>query len=120
GLTGQLSLSLTGEIERKPAWGQFRQGLLQPMDGTDSGYIPSTVVDYSSKQAEGNPTVALPPENNTTPDSGDGTATDTQPAGSESTDSGTTKAVPTFTDGGGMAPPPASVAPTNDTAPMAN
>ncbi len=120
GLTGQLSLSLTGEIERKPAWGQFRQGLLQPMDSTDSGYIPSTVVDYSSKQAEGNPTVALPPEDSTTPDSGDGTGTDTQPADSEPNDSGTAKAVPTFTDGGGMAPPPASVAPTNDTAPMAN
>lgn len=114
GLTGQLSLSLTGEIERKPAWGQFRQGLLQPMDGTDSGYIPSTVVDYSSKKAEGNPTVALPPDDATTNNNSDGASTDTKPA-----DSGATQAVPTFSDGGGMAPPPASVAPKNDTAPVA-
>lgn len=107
GLTGQLSLSLTGEIERKPAWGQFRRGLLQPMEGTDSGNLPSTVVDYSSKQAEGNPTVAVPTAVTAPPDGADETATDHPPA------------VPTFSDGGGMAPPPASATPSNETTPVA-
>lgn len=118
GLTGQLNLSLTGEIERKPAWGQFRQGLLEPMDGTDSGVLPSTVVDYSSKQAEGDPTVALPPqESTTTANDGDKSATDANSTQAAPT-SGTAPPVPTFTDGGGMAPPPASVAPKNDSAPV--
>ncbi len=48
GLTGTLSLAPTGNIERKPAWGQFRQGLLLPLIGTDSKNLPSTVLDTSS------------------------------------------------------------------------
>lgn len=114
GLTGQLTLSLTGAIERKPAWGQFQQGLLQPMNGTDSGYIPSTIIDYSSKQAEGDSTIALPSDDASRTDSNDVTSSETKPTGSS-----TTQAVPTFSDGGGMTPPPASVAPENDTAPKA-
>ncbi|WP_407275093.1 penicillin-binding protein activator [Halothiobacillus sp. DCM-1] len=51
GLTGTLSLAPTGNIERKPAWGQFRQGLLQPFVGTDSSNLPSTVLDTSSPPA---------------------------------------------------------------------
>ena len=120
GLTGQLSLSLTGEIERKPAWGQFRQGLLQPMNGADTRDLPSTVLDYSSKQEEGESTVALPPEDTATTNGNPSNTTDTEPKNSQPTTSDTTKSVPTFTDGGGMAPPPANTAPAHDTAPMAH
>jgi outer membrane PBP1 activator LpoA protein len=103
GLTGQLSFSLTGEIERKPAWAQFRQGLLQPMSGTDTGLLPSTVLG-----AEPASTPAL------SPSSQDAAGMNPPPHPIRNTQTGDTQAPasitpntpPTFTDGGGLAPSP--------------
>lgn len=104
GLTGTLSLSLMGEIERKPAWGQFKQGKLLPMDGTDSGQLPSTVL---SDPANATPSVS---PNDSTMDGTPGSetpATGTEPqSSSESSPPPTAAPVPTFTDGGGLAPTP--------------
>lgn len=112
GLTGQLTLTLSGEIERKPAWGQFRHGLLEPMEGTDSGDIPSTVIDYRNKKAEGNPTVTLPSDQTQN-------QSNNSSAGASQTNSNTHQAVPTFTDGGGMAPPPNTTTSAPNNAPLA-
>ncbi|MHB9021985.1 MAG: penicillin-binding protein activator [Halothiobacillus sp.] len=103
GLTGQLSLSLTGEIERKPAWAQFRQGLLQPMSGTDSGLLPSTVLD----SAPTSPPAASPPPGLMN----HAEATDSFAQGNPANDTRSPAPVvpaptPTFTDGGGLAPTP--------------
>lgn len=103
GLTGQLSLSLTGEIERKPAWAQFRQGLLQPMSGTDSGLLPSTVLDSAPPS---------PPTASPTPGlMNHAEATDSFAQGNPANDTRSPAPVvpvptPTFTDGGGLAPTP--------------
>lgn len=44
GLTGKLTLSANGVIDRKAAFGQFRNGLLQPAPQNDGGPQPSTVL----------------------------------------------------------------------------
>ena len=115
GLTGTLSLAPTGNIERKPAWGQFRQGLLQPFVGTDSTNLPSTVLDTSSP----------PPVDQIQPGdaSGSSDTTNAPPVNSPAASTPTaapapitpapmvpepTPPTPQFTDGGGMAPPPAA------------
>lgn len=43
GLTGELSVTPTGMVERQPRWGQFRQGLIQPVDPTDDAALPGSL-----------------------------------------------------------------------------
>ncbi len=43
GLTGELSVTPTGLVERQPRWGQFRQGLIQPVDPTQSPTLPGSL-----------------------------------------------------------------------------
>ncbi len=102
GLTGQLSFSPTGVIERKPAWGQFRQGLLQPMTGTDTGVLPSTVLDTTPE-----PSLSPTAPDDTPPSPADAPANSANPPVSNQAPAPITpKAPPTFTDGGGLAPAP--------------
>ena len=101
GLTGQLSLSLTGEIERKPAWAQFRQGLLQPMSGTDTGFLPSTVLDTAPPSE---PT--LSPSASAHPNQSDSQSDSNSTDNTQAPTPITPKTPPIFTDGGGMAPTP--------------
>lgn len=102
GLTGQLSLSLTGEIERKPAWAQFRQGLLQPMSGTDTGFLPSTVLDTTPTTAPSSPT----PQDAAGMSAPSNFTGNTQTDNTQSPAPITPNTPPTFTDGGGLAPTP--------------
>ncbi|MFN2381801.1 MAG: penicillin-binding protein activator [Guyparkeria sp.] len=44
GLTGELSVTVTGVVERQPRWGQFREGLLQPVDPSPGAALPDSVV----------------------------------------------------------------------------
>ncbi len=104
GLTGQLSLSLTGEIERKPAWAQFRQGLLQPMSGTDTGILPSTVLDSAPADAASPASAASQEAAGMSPPPRRGTSMDNPQAPAPITPN----APPTFTDGGGLAPAPSA------------
>lgn len=94
GLTGTLSLSLTGEIDRKPVWAQFKRGLLQPLVGTDTRDLPSTILSPAPSDSS----APTQPQHSQTP--GDQSPPNSQqspmPAAS----------VPTFTDGGGLAPAP--------------
>lgn len=90
GLTGSLSLTPTGTIERKPVWGQFRQGLLQPLVGSDSSNLPSTVLDTSSP-----PAIDQIEPNLSTDKNSNGTLI-AKPA--------PIVPVPQFTDGGGLTP----------------
>ncbi|WP_197490414.1 penicillin-binding protein activator [Halothiobacillus diazotrophicus] len=107
GLTGTLTLSLTGEIDRKPAWGRFKQGLLQPLEGTDTHNIPSTVLsdpDTPTKAAQDK--AAIPAVQ---PGAEQQDQTGTPPAAQPPVhpdDRPSETAVPTFTDGGGLAPAP--------------
>lgn len=97
GLTGTLSLAPTGNIERKPAWGQFRQGLLQPFSGTDSTNIPSTVLDTSSPPALDQ---IEPGDAPTASDAG------TPPTAPANAAPAPITPAPQFSDGGGMTPAP--------------
>ena len=104
GLTGTLSLSRTGVIERKTTFGQFRDGLLQPMDGPENGPLPSTVL---TPNAEGDP---VPQDDedgskhgmDAAPASPGQSAAQPQP---DSTGTGTPENDPSFTDGGGVVSP---------------
>ncbi|WP_410474855.1 penicillin-binding protein activator [Guyparkeria sp. TX1] len=43
GLTGELSVTATGLVERQPRWGQFRQGLIRPLDPTSDAALPGSL-----------------------------------------------------------------------------
>ncbi|HUX83264.1 MAG TPA: penicillin-binding protein activator [Halothiobacillus sp.] len=94
GLTGALSLSLTGEIDRKPAWAQFKQGILQPLVGTDTRNLPSTILSPGSSDSSA-PTQSQQSQ----------APVDLSPPSSPPPSTPATP-VPTFTDGGGLAPAP--------------
>lgn len=109
GLTGTLTLSLTGDIDRKPAWGRFQQGLLQPLEGTDTHNIPSTVLsDPAAPSTTGQDKASMPAAQSApTPADQSTTLPSTAPREQPASQS-TGTAVPTFTDGGGLAPAPAT------------
>lgn len=99
GLSGALSLSLTGEIERKPAWGRFSQGILQPLTGTDTHHLPNTIL--LPPEGNGSGTDASSPARN-----GHDLPQSATAGPSGRVDSAPASPVPTFTDGGGLAPAP--------------
>lgn len=43
GLTGELSVTATGVVERQPRWGQFRDGLIRPVDPTPGAALPDSI-----------------------------------------------------------------------------
>lgn len=43
GLTGELSVTPTGVVERQPRWGQFRQGLIQPVEPAPGATLPGSL-----------------------------------------------------------------------------
>ncbi len=43
GLTGELAVAPTGVVERQPRWGQFRQGLIQPIDPATGAALPASL-----------------------------------------------------------------------------
>lgn len=102
GLTGALSLSLTGEIDRKPDWGRFKQGVLQPLEGTDTHNLPSTVLTDPDDAPPGGAT------NPGQPHSAPTAAGQSSTLPTDQTPPASAAPVPTFTDGGGLAPAPAT------------
>ncbi|MFW6322600.1 MAG: penicillin-binding protein activator [Guyparkeria sp.] len=56
GLTGQLSVTATGVVERQPRWGQFRDGLLKPVDPAPAATLPGSITSPSQLPN------AVPPE----------------------------------------------------------
>jgi len=119
GLTGKLSLTGNGVVDRKAAFGQFRNGLLRPASKEDTGPQPSTVLTTepdgqmsdSSDAGTDDSGASTSTTANGTPDA---TADGTAPAKTDAGDSTSvdktptiklTPKVPTFTDGGGLAAP---------------
>ena len=49
GLTGRLTLSVNGVIERTPVFGQFIAGRVKPAIDPRTGRLPSTVIDYNQR-----------------------------------------------------------------------
>ena len=43
GLTGTLSVTATGVVERQPSWGRFRDGLIQPVDRAAGDALPESM-----------------------------------------------------------------------------
>ncbi len=43
GLTGELSVTATGVVERQPRWGQFHDGLVQPVDPSPAVALPDSI-----------------------------------------------------------------------------
>ncbi len=47
GFTGDLSVTATGLVQREPRWGQFRNGLLQPIEPARGAGMPASLVSPS-------------------------------------------------------------------------
>lgn len=133
GLTGQLSLSTTGVIDRLAAFGQFRNGLLSPATSNDNGPQPSTILTTepdgemsdtgsgndssqsgdqsggSNNDNSGNGDSANP-QSSSTPPADDSSTDGAQGGAAKTTQPGAAQAnqTPTFTDGGGIVTPATS------------